>query len=217
MGCGTVDRGRQNSGRTSPRPDGDLVALLAVGVALVVSLKGVFALRRPPGAGTATHAELLPAALRGVYESMATGEGFGLPRGTPPFRCSSGAVSRGRSGSARADCAPLSPRQSLPSRALPASTGRPLPRRHVAGLPSPGRPRTRPRASRPSEIRHRGRHRRGRAVRHRHFPQFGRRAGCRCRGCRGLGARRRVTRNRPVTVSVSQRCWALSRLERCSG
>ena len=58
-----------------------LVALLAVGVALVVSLKGVFALPRPPGAGTATHAELLPAALRGVYESMATGEGFGFPSG----------------------------------------------------------------------------------------------------------------------------------------
>nr|WP_242493436.1 phosphatase PAP2 family protein [Haloarcula hispanica] len=58
-----------------------LVALLAVAVALVVSLKGVFALPRPPGAGTATHAELLPAALRGVYESMATGEGFGFPSG----------------------------------------------------------------------------------------------------------------------------------------
>ena len=58
-----------------------LVALLAVGVALVVSLKGVFALPRPPGAGTATHAELLPAALVGVYESMATGEGFGFPSG----------------------------------------------------------------------------------------------------------------------------------------
>ncbi len=64
---------------------------------------GVFALPRPPGAGTATHAELLPAALRGVYESMATGEGLASPVATPPFRCSSGAVSRGRSGSARAD------------------------------------------------------------------------------------------------------------------
>lgn len=58
-----------------------LVALLAVAVALVISLKGVFALPRPPGAGTATHAELVPAALRGVYESMATGEGFGFPSG----------------------------------------------------------------------------------------------------------------------------------------
>ena len=58
-----------------------LVALLAVAVALVVSLKGVFALPRPPGAGTATHAGLVPAALRGVYESMATGEGFGFPSG----------------------------------------------------------------------------------------------------------------------------------------
>lgn len=58
-----------------------VVALLAVAVALVVSLKGVFALPRPPGAGTATHAELLPAGLRGVYESMATGEGFGFPSG----------------------------------------------------------------------------------------------------------------------------------------
>ena len=58
-----------------------LVALLAVAVALVVSLKGLFALPRPPGAGTATNAELVPAALRGVYESMATGEGFGFPSG----------------------------------------------------------------------------------------------------------------------------------------
>ncbi|MHC3379437.1 phosphatase PAP2 family protein [Haloarcula sp. H-GB5] len=58
-----------------------LVALLAVAVALVISLKGVFALPRPPDAGTATHAELLPVALRGVYESMATGEGFGFPSG----------------------------------------------------------------------------------------------------------------------------------------
>jgi len=58
-----------------------LVALLAVGVALVASLKGVFVLPRPPGAGTATHAGLLPAPVRGIYESMATGEGFGFPSG----------------------------------------------------------------------------------------------------------------------------------------
>ena len=58
-----------------------LVALLAGAVALVVSLKAVFALPRPPGAGTATHAELLPVTLRGVYESMATGEGYGFPSG----------------------------------------------------------------------------------------------------------------------------------------
>jgi membrane-associated phospholipid phosphatase len=58
-----------------------LVALLAGAVAIAVSLKAVFALPRPPGAGTATHADLLPAALRGVYESMATGDGYGFPSG----------------------------------------------------------------------------------------------------------------------------------------
>lgn len=58
-----------------------LVALLAGAVALAVSLKAVFALPRPPGAGTATHAELLPVALRGIYESMATGDGYGFPSG----------------------------------------------------------------------------------------------------------------------------------------
>lgn len=58
-----------------------LVALLAGAVALVVSLKPVFALPRPPGAGTATYVELLPVAFHGVYESMATGEGYGFPSG----------------------------------------------------------------------------------------------------------------------------------------
>ncbi|WP_137683298.1 phosphatase PAP2 family protein [Haloarcula mannanilytica] len=58
-----------------------LVALLAVGVALVVSLKGLLGLPRPPGAGTATHATLLPVALRDIYASMATGEGYGFPSG----------------------------------------------------------------------------------------------------------------------------------------
>ncbi|MBV0902460.1 phosphatase PAP2 family protein [Haloarcula salina] len=58
-----------------------LVALLAGAVALAVSLKAVFALPRPPGAGTAAHADLLPVAVRGVYESMATGEGYGFPSG----------------------------------------------------------------------------------------------------------------------------------------
>ncbi|MDS0220288.1 phosphatase PAP2 family protein [Haloarcula sp. S1AR25-5A] len=58
-----------------------LVALLAGAVAIAVSVKAVFALPRPPGAGTATHADLLPVALRGIYESMATGEGYGFPSG----------------------------------------------------------------------------------------------------------------------------------------
>lgn len=58
-----------------------VVALLASAVALAVSLKAVFALPRPPGAGTATHTELLPVALRGIYESLATGEGYGFPSG----------------------------------------------------------------------------------------------------------------------------------------
>jgi membrane-associated phospholipid phosphatase len=58
-----------------------LVALLAVGVALVVSLKDLFGLPRPPGAVTAAHADLLPVALRGIYVSMATGQGYGFPSG----------------------------------------------------------------------------------------------------------------------------------------
>ena len=58
-----------------------VVALLAAAVAVTVSLKAVFGLPRPTGAGTAAHAALVPASLRGVYVSMATGDGYGFPSG----------------------------------------------------------------------------------------------------------------------------------------
>ncbi|MBX0322690.1 phosphatase PAP2 family protein [Halomicroarcula sp. F13] len=58
-----------------------LLGLLSCAVALAVGLKLVFALPRPPGAGTAPNAQLVPTALRGVYEAMATGDGYGFPSG----------------------------------------------------------------------------------------------------------------------------------------
>lgn len=58
-----------------------VLALLALAVALTVSLKTAFGLPRPPGAGVADHAELVPLAVRDVYVSMATGHGFGFPSG----------------------------------------------------------------------------------------------------------------------------------------
>ncbi|MFC7248707.1 phosphatase PAP2 family protein [Halomicroarcula sp. GCM10025324] len=58
-----------------------LVALLAAAIAVTVSLKALFALPRPPGAGTAAYADRLPAAVRDLYASMATGDGFGFPSG----------------------------------------------------------------------------------------------------------------------------------------
>ncbi|GGN99831.1 MULTISPECIES: phosphatase PAP2 family protein [Haloarcula] len=58
-----------------------LLGLLSCAVALAVGLKAVFVLPRPPGAGTASNAHLVPAVLRGVYESMATGDGYGFPSG----------------------------------------------------------------------------------------------------------------------------------------
>jgi membrane-associated phospholipid phosphatase len=58
-----------------------VVALLIGAVALTVSLKTVIALPRPPGAGSAPEAATLPAVVRGVYTSMATGDGYGFPSG----------------------------------------------------------------------------------------------------------------------------------------
>lgn len=58
-----------------------LVAAGLVALALSVGLKSLFALPRPPGAGTATPPGWLPAALDAVYENAATGDGFGFPSG----------------------------------------------------------------------------------------------------------------------------------------
>jgi len=58
-----------------------VLSLLTLAVALTVSLKTAFALPRPPGADVAAHAELVPAAVRDVYVSMATGHGYGFPSG----------------------------------------------------------------------------------------------------------------------------------------
>ena len=58
-----------------------LVALLVTAIALTVSLKAAFGLPRPVGAGVAPESALVPAGLRGVYQSMATGDGYGFPSG----------------------------------------------------------------------------------------------------------------------------------------
>jgi membrane-associated phospholipid phosphatase len=50
-------------------------------LALTVTLKGIFALPRPPGAGTAERADALPALVRPLYEGAATDDGFGFPSG----------------------------------------------------------------------------------------------------------------------------------------
>jgi membrane-associated phospholipid phosphatase len=58
-----------------------VVAILIGAVALTVSLKAVVGLPRPPGAGSAPEAATLPVVVRGVYTSMATGDGYGFPSG----------------------------------------------------------------------------------------------------------------------------------------
>lgn len=69
-------------GRGLTRDHGAMVlALLASAVALTVTLKAVFGLPRPVGAGVPPHAELVPAAFRDIYTSMATGDGYGFPSG----------------------------------------------------------------------------------------------------------------------------------------
>lgn len=55
------------------------VGLSALGVTL--ALKGLFALPRPPGAGTATPPAWLPELLGSVFVEAATGDGFGFPSG----------------------------------------------------------------------------------------------------------------------------------------
>ncbi|MFB6127204.1 MAG: phosphatase PAP2 family protein [Halolamina sp.] len=73
---------RRPSLATAPRRAGALVVatgLLALG--LSTGLKSLFAMARPPGAGTATPPGWLPTAIAGVYENAATGDGFGFPSG----------------------------------------------------------------------------------------------------------------------------------------
>jgi membrane-associated phospholipid phosphatase len=64
------------------RHRGALLLALALGaLAVTTGLKELLAIPRPPGAGTAVAAEVVPAALRPVYEWAATGDGFGFPSG----------------------------------------------------------------------------------------------------------------------------------------
>lgn len=58
-----------------------LVALALGALAVTTGLKELLAVPRPPGADTAVAAELVPAVVRPVYESAATGDGFGFPSG----------------------------------------------------------------------------------------------------------------------------------------
>jgi membrane-associated phospholipid phosphatase len=58
-----------------------VVALLFGAIALLVTLKPLFGLPRPPGAGVAPRADLIPAALEGLYAWLSTGDGFGFPSG----------------------------------------------------------------------------------------------------------------------------------------
>jgi len=58
-----------------------VVALLFGAVALLVTLKPVFGLPRPPGAGVPPRADLVPTALEGLYAWLSTGDGYGFPSG----------------------------------------------------------------------------------------------------------------------------------------
>lgn len=66
----------------NPRAVGATLVGIAVG-ALAVSLggKALFALPRPPGAGTATPPAWLPGALGDTFRAAATGDGFAFPSG----------------------------------------------------------------------------------------------------------------------------------------
>ncbi|MFB6154326.1 MAG: phosphatase PAP2 family protein [Haloferacaceae archaeon] len=59
-----------------------LLVAFGLGAAmLTLGLKTIFALPRPPGAGTATPPPWLPSVLRGGFLWAATGDGFGFPSG----------------------------------------------------------------------------------------------------------------------------------------
>lgn len=63
------------------RAGATLVALGVCALVTTVALKSYFEIHRPVGAGTAIPPEWLPAALHALYESIATGDGFGFPSG----------------------------------------------------------------------------------------------------------------------------------------
>lgn len=66
----------------NPREAGALLVALGVcALVTTVALKSYFAVHRPLGAGEAVPPGWLPAALDAVYQSIATGDGFGFPSG----------------------------------------------------------------------------------------------------------------------------------------
>lgn len=74
--------GRAPALTATPLRDCLLLLALAVGAyAAVAALKSVFALPRPPGAGTAVLPAWLPSAASPLYESMVTAGGYGFPSG----------------------------------------------------------------------------------------------------------------------------------------
>lgn len=65
-----------------PRRSGAiLVALGIAALAVTVTLKTLFGVHRPAGAGTVTTLPWLPGLLDAVYANIATGDGFGFPSG----------------------------------------------------------------------------------------------------------------------------------------
>jgi len=58
-----------------------VLALLLGVVALSVTLKPLFGLPRPPGAGVPPRADLVPVALDSLYAWLSTGDGYGFPSG----------------------------------------------------------------------------------------------------------------------------------------
>ena len=74
--------GRAPGLTATPLRDCLLLLALAVGAyAAAAALKSVFALPRPPGAGTAILPVWLPPAASPVYEAMVTADGYGFPSG----------------------------------------------------------------------------------------------------------------------------------------
>jgi membrane-associated phospholipid phosphatase len=67
---------------TEPRKAGaTMIALAICALAATVALKTGFGVHRPADAGTATPPAWLPRVFDAVYESIATGDGFGFPSG----------------------------------------------------------------------------------------------------------------------------------------
>jgi len=58
-----------------------VLALLFGAIALLVTLKPVFGLPRPPDAGVPPRADLVPAVFDGLYAWLSTGDGYGFPSG----------------------------------------------------------------------------------------------------------------------------------------